>query len=142
MTDRLAPNHLDRAELISLLETLGSASDEEVLAAARVLDAKVTAAGTSWSVLLAAGIGASADDAEEPVSDGGLSGGPAAGDAPGDVATRNAESLTLIARLLARGGHSEELRNELEGYKEDIAEGEFTAADHQYLRALYKRLTG
>src|SRR3546814_13989895 len=82
MTDRLAPNHLDRAELISLLETLGSASDEEVLAAARVLDAKVTAAGTSWSVLLAAGIGASADDAEEPVSDGGLSGGPAAGAAP------------------------------------------------------------
>src|SRR3546814_3078210 len=65
MTDRLAPNHLDRAELISLLETLGSASDEEVLAAARVLDAKVTAAGTSWSVLLSAGIGASADDRSE-----------------------------------------------------------------------------
>lgn len=134
MTDRLAPNHLDRAELISLLETLGSASDEEVLAAARVLDAKVTAAGTSWSVLLAAGIGApaAADDAEEPAFAGDLS----------DVAAMNSESLTLIARLLARGGHSEELRDELEGYKADIAEGEFTAADHQYLRALYKRLTG
>src|SRR3546814_3457080 len=38
---------------------------------------------------------------------------------PGDVATRNAESLTLIARLLARGGHSEELRNELEGRSEE-----------------------
>src|SRR3546814_2457270 len=35
MSDRLAPNPLDRAELISLLETLGSDNDEEVLAAAR-----------------------------------------------------------------------------------------------------------
>src|SRR3546814_1221902 len=47
MSDRLAPNPLDRAELISLLETLGSDNDEEVLAAARVLDTKVTAAGRS-----------------------------------------------------------------------------------------------
>src|SRR3546814_14468556 len=117
MTDRLAPNHLDRAELISLLETLGSASDEEVLAAARVLDAKVTAAGTSWSVLLAAGIGASADDAEEPVSDGGLSGGPAAGEAQGDLSTRTSATLTRIARLLALGGPSAELTNELAGTK-------------------------
>src|SRR3546814_16895322 len=132
MTDRLAPNHLDRAELISLLETLGSASDEEVLAAARVLDAKVTAAGTSWSVLLSAGIGASADDAEEPVSDGGLSGGPAAEDAPGDVATRNAESLTLIARLLARGGHSEALRTALEGNPEDLGKGRLQGAEHPH----------
>ncbi len=45
MTDRLDPSRLDRAELISLLETLGSENDEEVLAAARVLDTKVTAAG-------------------------------------------------------------------------------------------------
>lgn len=41
MTDRLDPSRLDRAELISLLETLGSENDEEVLAAARVLDTKI-----------------------------------------------------------------------------------------------------
>jgi hypothetical protein len=135
MTDRLAPHHLDRAELISLLETLGSENDEEVLAAARVLDTKVAAAGTSWSVLLAAGIGAAAGESAEDVE-------AAPGNAlPADAAARNAESLALIDRLLARSGHSDELRHELEGYKADIAEGEFTDADHSYLRALYRRLT-
>jgi hypothetical protein len=135
MTDRLAPHHLDRAELISLLETLGSENDEEVLAAARVLDTKVAAAGTSWSVLLAAGIGAAADESAEDVE-------AAPGEAlPADAAAKNAESLALIDRLLARSGHSDDLRQELEGYKVDIAEGEFTDADHSYLRALYRRLT-
>jgi hypothetical protein len=135
MTDRLAPHHLDRAELISLLETLGSENDEEVLAAARVLDTKVAAAGTSWSVLLAAGIGAAAGESEEDVE-------AAPGKAlPADAAAKNAESLALIDRLLARSGHSDDLREELEGYKADIAEGEFTDADHSYLRALYRRLT-
>ena len=135
MTDRLAPHHLDRAELISLLETLGSENDEEVLAAARVLDTKVAAAGTSWSVLLAAGIGAAAGESAEDAE-------AAPGKAlPADAATKNAESLALIDRLLARSGHSDDLREELEGYKADIAEGEFTDADHSYLRALYRRLT-
>lgn len=132
MTDRL-----NRAELISLLETLGSDNDEEVLAAARVLDTKVAAAGTSWSVLLAAGIGAAPGEAD---ADAGTA---APGDAlPADAAGRNAESLALIGKLLARSGHSDELRQELEGYRADIAAGEFTDADHSYLRALYKRLTG
>ena len=135
MTDRLAPHHLDRAELISLLETLGSENDEEVLAAARVLDTQVAAAGTSWSVLLAAGIGAAADESAEDAA-------AAPSEAlPADAAAKNAESLALIDRLLARSGHSDDLREELEGYKADIAEGEFTNADHSYLRALYRRLT-
>lgn len=128
---------LDRVELISLLETLGSENDEEVLAAARVLDTKVAAAGTSWNVLLAPGIGAADDEeaGDEP---------EVAPDAapPADVAARNAESLALIDKLLSRSGHSEDLRQELEGYKADIAEGEFTDADHSYLRALYRRLNG
>jgi hypothetical protein len=135
MTDPVAPHHLDRAELISLLETLGSENDEEVLAAARVLDTKVAAAGTSWSVLLAAGIGAAAGESAEDAE-------AAPGEAlPADAAAKNAESLALIDRLLARSGHSDNLRQELEGYKADIAEGEFTDADHSYLRALYRRLT-
>lgn len=136
MTDPVAPHHLDRAELISLLETLGSENDEEVLAAARVLDTKVAAAGTSWSVLLSAGIGAAAGESAEDVE-------AAPGNAlPADAAARNAESLALIDRLLARSGHSDELRHELEGYRADIAAGEFTDRDHSYLRALQKRLGG
>jgi hypothetical protein len=127
---------LDRAELISLLETLGSENDEEVLAAARVLDTKVAAAGTSWSVLLAAGIGAGAEADDEPEETV-----PAAA-LPADAAARNAETLALIDKLLSRSGHSEELRRELEDYKTDIAEGEFEDVDHSYVRALYKRLSG
>ena len=132
MTDRL-----DRAELISLLETLGSENDEEVLAAARVLDTKVAAAGTSWNVLLASGIGATAVESgeEEDVAEPGAT-------LPADAEARNAESLALIDKLLSRGGHSEDLQQELEGYKADIAEGSFADADLRYLRALYKRLAG
>lgn len=135
MSDRLAPHHLDRAELISLLETLGSDKDDEVLAAARVLDTKVAAAGTSWNLLLAASVGAEETDDDAELAEPGTA-------LPADAAERNAESIALIDRLLARGGHSEELREELEGYKSDIAEGEFTDADLKYLRALYKRLNG
>ena len=138
MTDGPDPHHLDRAELISLLETLGSEDDQEVLAAARVLDTKVAAAGTSWSVLLAAGIGT--DDADVAEDDDDLPGSDA--DLPTDASGRNAESLAIIGRLLARGGHSDELREELEGYKADIAAGEFTDRDHSYLRALQRRLGG
>lgn len=128
---------LDRAELISLLETLGSDNDEEVLAAARVLDTKVAAAGTSWDVLLTAGSGAAeaeAEDDEEPEET------PVAAALPADEAAKNAETLALIDKLLARSGHSEDLRQELEDYKTDIAEGEFKDGDHKYIRALYKRL--
>lgn len=155
MTDSLAPhspgpNRLDRTELVSLLEALGSENDEEVLAAARVLDTKVSAAGTSWSVLLAAEIGAdpasstgeAADGEAETVGSLAEAGeAPTTTALPTDEGEKNAESLALIDRLLGRGGHSEDLRQELEGYKADIAAGEMTDRDHSYLRALYRRLT-
>mgnify|MGYP003571162925 CR=1 FL=1 len=131
---------LDRDELISLLETLGSDNDEEALAAARVLDTKVTAAGSAWDELLAPGIGAEAAD-----SGGGA--GIDLGDLgnldelPADAAAKNSESLALIEKLLAKTDNSDEFRQELEDYKSDIAAGEFTDADHRYLRALCKRLS-
>ena len=87
------------------------------------------AAGLTWEALI---VGAEpeddlddGDDSTEfvPVSD-------ASGDAE------------LIDTLLARGDLSEDTRDELVGYKQDIAEGEFTAADSQYLQALAKRLSG
>jgi len=127
---------LDRAELISLLETLGSENDEEVLAAARVLDTKVAAAGTSWGVLLTAATDAGAEADDEPEE------AVLAAALPADAAAKNAETLALIDKLLSRSGHSEELRRELEDYKTDIAEGEFEDVDHSYVRALYKRLSG
>ena len=53
----------------------------------------------------------------------------------------NKESLALIARLLAKSDISKDMREELQGYKEDIAEGEFGDMDRKYLRALHARLT-
>jgi hypothetical protein len=137
---------LDRAELISLLETLGSENDEEVLAAARVLDTKVTAAGTSWNVLLAAETDLDDEDEfgdeDEAPDDGGEDEESTGSGLPAEAAAKNAETLALINKLLSRGGHSNDLRQELEDYKTDIAEGEFTDRDHKYVRALYKRLSG
>lgn len=136
---------LDRDELIALLETLGSDNDEEALAAARVLDTKVNAAGTSWSALLAPGNGADGDEDSSEAVD--AAPGFDLGDLgnldelPQDDATKNNESLALIEKLLAKAASSEELRRELEGYKADIAAGEFTDGDHRYLRALCKRLS-
>jgi len=131
-------NHrLDRNELISILETLGSENDEEVLAAARVLDAKVAAAGTSWDALLTSE-GAEAEDIDLEEDD---EGAEAVAELPQDAASKNAESLALIGKLLARSDLSDEFRQELEDYKTDIAEGEFEDKDHSYLRAVHKRLS-
>ena len=55
--------------------------------------------------------------------------------------SRDAESLALIEKLLARGRLGEATRVELNGYKEDIAEGEFDEADRKYVRALHARLS-
>ncbi len=56
-------------------------------------------------------------------------------------AGKDTESLALIGELLARSNISEELRAELEDYKTDIAENEFTEPDRRYLRAIRKRLS-
>lgn len=138
MTERL-----DRAELISLLETLGSDNDEEALTAARVLDGKVTAAGTSWDQLLSERIGQDEEDDAEESSAAPLDRDELGDldDLPADVSARNSESLALIEKLLGRSGLSAELREELEDYKKDIAEEEFTDGDHRYIRALCKRLS-
>ena len=143
---------LNRDEIVALLERLGGDDDAEVLAAARMLHATVAAAGTTWEALLVpeeSGDGGNAGD-------GGDSGDGAGEDATaagaGDVAAeapkpagkggRDAAALALIKKLLVRPGITEAFREEMEGYKADIAAGTFTDADHKYLRALQKRLSG
>jgi hypothetical protein len=130
---------LDRDELISLLETLGSDNDEEALAAARVLDTKVAAAGSAWDELLAPAVGADSEDTSGAGYDMGDLGN--LDELPAEAAAKNSESLALIEKLLAKPDNSDEFRQELEDYKSDIAAGEFTDADHRYLRALCKRLS-
>ncbi len=132
---------LNREEVIELLERLGSERDEEALAAAREVHGRITAADTSWAELLvpeAAGDG----EPDEPEAAGdGEPDEPEAAEAPAASSETNAETLALIDKLLARRGISDDFREELTGYKDDIAEGEFEAADHRYVRALYKRLS-
>ena len=136
---------LDREEIIGLLESLGSQRDEDVIEAAREIHARVTAAGVTWDALLAP-VGTAVDEAfeegtadEEAAAPAEADGEDAAPAAPRDRG--NKESLALIARLLAKSDISKDMREELQGYKEDIAEGEFEEMDRKYLRALHARLS-
>ncbi len=58
-----------------------------------------------------------------------------------ETAGKNAESLTMIDKLLAKSGISQDLREELKGYKADIAEGDFGEGDRRYLHAIDARLS-
>lgn len=117
---------LKRDDMVELLQSLGSDQDEEVLAAARELHALVVEAGAAWEDLLAVEVAAGGhSESAEP---------------PAQASETNAETLALINKLLARPGISDDFRDEMNGYKSDIAEGVFEEADRGYIRALYKRL--
>ena len=121
---------LNREDVIELLKRLGSESDEEVLTAARDLHERITVSGTDWEDLL---VPTEAEDDEPDAQE--------APEAPAETTENDAETLALIDKLLARPGISNDFREELTGYKDDIAEGEFEDSDHRYVRALYKRLS-
>ena len=148
---------LDRDGIIGLLESLGSERDEDVVEAAREIHARVTAAGVTWDELLAPDAaaddeapGGTAEEEDEDAAEREEADGEDAQftEADGEDAAPtpapdrgNKESLALIARLLAKSDISKDMREELQGYKEDIAEGEFEDVDRKYLRALHARLT-
>ena len=132
---------LDRENIIRLLNQLGSDQDADVLEAARDLHARITAAGIGWDDLLTPESSASAADSDETVgADHTSQDNIEAAPSPGKIG-RNADTLALIDKLLAGAERSAALREELEEYKADIANGDFAAKDHQYVRALYERLT-
>ena len=122
---------LDRAGLIELLGRLGTGSDEMALAAARELDRTVKQSGLSWDALLCA------DDAEIA--------GPAP-QAPEESAVRTAapagrgDDVRIVERLLARKDISDTLRDDLNDFKRQIAEGKLEREDADYIRAVAKRL--
>lgn len=140
---------LDRDEVIRLLDQLGGDQDADVLEAARDLHAQITAAGLNWDELLMPDVDTTMDSTETDetavetdetaVSDHSDQDGDDAAPSAGKKG-KNAETLALIEKLLAKPDRSDALREELEEYKEDIAQGEFNAKDHQYVRALYARL--
>lgn len=148
---------LDRDRLKDLLERLGAETDADVLAAARAIDSMVRDSGHSWDELLAAAgepaTGEEGAATEEGVEAAAEEEGKAAEEEEGEAAEEeeaapaatadgggDAEVLRLIDSLLAMDSISEDLRDELTGYKEDIAEGIFEASDRRYVRALHARL--
>ena len=145
---------LNREDVIGLLQKLGSEQDAEALEAARQVHAQVTAAGLSWEELLVDDEPAAepdAEPAEEPDDDAGDDPGDDPGsedddkdeedsETPAEAAEKNAASLALIDKLLAKPDISESFREELDDYKKDIAANEFLEADRRYVRALHQRL--
>lgn len=133
----------DRENVIALLEKLGDPDDGEALSAARQLHGLISETGLTWDDLLVPdGDTAAAAPVElDDESDDDDSDEPAAWDDAVVPSGEAADDVRQIERLLDRKDISADLREELEGYKEDIREGEFTAADRKYLAALGKRLT-
>ncbi len=158
---------IPREDVIDLLNRLGSDRDEDVLEAAREVHARITAGNMTWDQLL---VPDHADDDEidddeiedsddsdddeidddesedsEDSDDSESSDSDEEATEPAGAAgvkdAKNAESLALIDKLLAMRGISTDLREELKGYKTDIAEGEFETRDHRYLRAVHARLS-
>jgi len=125
-------SELDRDNIIRLLERLGSDDDAEVLKSAREAHNQVTGAGVSWGDILTPppAIDAEQDKTVEEPDD----------DKYSEETIDDSESNKIIQKLLARSDISEYLREELEGYKQDITDGEFTDTDRRYLKSLYKRL--
>jgi hypothetical protein len=156
---------LKRDEIVGLLKRLGSEPDEDVLEAARQVHARITAAGMTWDDLLVPDQAADdtddtdddaddtddtdddaddADDADDTddIDDTGYEDPEDESAEPtAETAGKNAASLSLIGKLLAKSGISQDLREELEGYKADIAEGDFGEADRRYLQAISARLS-
>lgn len=120
----------DRTGFIALLEQLRQDDDAAVAAAARDITQRMEAEGLTWEALIVDP--AADDDFDDGEGD----------DAVFIPASDTAGDSELIDNLLARDDLSDDTRDELMDYKQDIAQGEFTEADSQYLRALAKRIGG
>jgi hypothetical protein len=146
---------MNREALIALLDKLGDSDDATVAATAREIDGMIKAAELGWDDLLRPDHEEAyddddvaddvADDAADDVADdttddmaGAYEADPTAAD--GITAAEASPDLDLIESLLKRKGLSADTLEELRDLKRDIAEGDFTAMDRKYLRALDSRL--
>jgi hypothetical protein len=135
--------NLERETVIELLGRLGDDDDDSVLAAARSLHATVRDANVDWNDLLVPDADMDTEDYDEDDED------DEDEDEDEDEEERaqtpiadGDESLALIERLLGAPDVSDALQEELQGYKEDISENEFTASDAAYLKLLAERIKG
>ena len=134
-------SEIDRDAFLESLDQLLSESDETVLAAARGIRTQMNDANVTWDMLL---VQAPGDDDDEDEYDEDDDDEVDREDTTGfDRASASSkDDLALIEELLTKHKVGDETREELAGYKEDIAEGEFSESDHRYLLALHQRVTG
>ncbi|MAF48927.1 MAG: hypothetical protein QGH73_14470 [Rhodospirillales bacterium] len=161
--------NLNREDFIELLKKLGAEGDDEVLASARDLHARITVAGISWDELLVPE--QSDDESEDELEDeadyeddGGESEDQAdyegdeeeeeddgADDVSGDDDDDDDDDEPLSDELKKEAEGlitaigaldiSAATREDLDEYKKDLTDGDFEQMDLDYLRALRGRLS-
>ena len=106
----------DRDGFLALLGRLGGADDADVLAAAREVSRRVAVSGLDWEELLrpppAPKVEITGDDGE------------------------------LIERLLASSAVSASTKEELRGFRDELAKGALDPSDRKYVRDLAQRIRG
>ena len=138
---------LEREAVIELLGRLGDENDDTVLATARSLHAVIQEANVNWDDLLVPdGSVDTGSYEDEEVEDGNVVSASYEDEEVEDdefvqsPVTDSSESMALINKMLNASNVSDALREELQGYKEDISENEFTTSDAAYLKVLAERL--
>jgi hypothetical protein len=165
---KIMDQRLERETVIELLGRLGDENDDTVLATARSLHAVIQGANVNWNDLLVPdgsvdsgsyedeeaedGNVVSAlyededEDEDEEIEDGNVVSASYEDEEVEDdefvqsSVTDSSESMALINKMLNASNVSDALREELQGYKEDISENEFTTSDAAYLKVLAERL--
>ena len=152
---KIMDQKLERETVIELLGRLGDENDDTVLATARSLHAVIQGANVNWNDLLVPdGSVDTGSYEDEEVEDGNVvSASYEDEDEDEDEdeeveddefvqspVTDSSESMALINKMLNASNVSDALREELQGYKEDIRENEFTTSDAAYLKVLAERL--
>ena len=142
---KIMDQNLERETVIELLGRLGDEDDDTVLATARSLHAVIQEANANWNDLLVpdGDVDSSSyeDEEVEGQEDEGVEDEEVEDDELVQIPiTDSSESMALIRKMLDAPNVSVALREELQGYKEDIGENEFTTSDAAYLKILAERL--
>ncbi len=106
----------DRDSFLALLGRLGGTDDADVLAAAREASRRLAASGLDWEDLL-----------KPP---------------PAPMVELTGDDAELIDKLLASSAVTESTKDELRGFKDDLAKGALDPLDRKYLHDLARRIGG
>ena len=106
----------DRTSFLALLDRLGGTEDADVLMAAREVSRRIAASSLGWEDLL-----------RQP-------------SAP--VVELSGDDAVMVDRLLGSPDITQATRDELHGFREDIAKGALDPSDHKYLHDLARRVGG